>query len=63
MPKQKQKMKCPECGVDMNYHATKIDYTAAMKNPKEMDSDFGGIVEEFHSCPECGSAASRKAEE
>jgi predicted RNA-binding Zn-ribbon protein involved in translation (DUF1610 family) len=62
MSKQKPKMKCPECGVDMNYHATKIDYSAAMKEPKAMDADFGGVMEEFHTCPKCGKAASRKAE-
>jgi predicted RNA-binding Zn-ribbon protein involved in translation (DUF1610 family) len=62
MAKKQSKMKCPACGADMNYHATKVDYSAAMKNPKKMDADFGGMVEEFHSCPKCGNTASRKAE-
>jgi len=59
---QKPKMKCPECRVDMNNHAEKIDYSAALKEPEKADPYLGGIVQEFHTCPKCGSCASRKAE-
>jgi hypothetical protein len=53
------KMICPECGVEMNQHAEKIDYTAALENPEAMDEDFGGVLEEAHSCPVCGKTEMR----
>jgi ribosomal protein S27AE len=53
------KMICPECGVEMNQHAEKIDYMAALENPEAMDEDFGGVLEEAHSCPVCGKTETR----
>lgn len=53
MPR-KEPMICPDCGIAMNYHADKIDYTAALSDPGAIDPDFGGIVEEAHTCPRCG---------
>jgi hypothetical protein len=32
MPETK-KMVCPDCGIEMNYHAEKLDYTAALNEP------------------------------
>ncbi|HEX3560566.1 MAG TPA: hypothetical protein VHU19_15280 [Pyrinomonadaceae bacterium] len=55
------KMICPRCGVEMNRHAEKIDYAAALADPEAFDPDFGGAVEEFHTCPECGQTLSRRA--
>ena len=52
-------MKCPNCGDEMNHHADKIDYTGAMKDPGNADPVPGGVIEEFHSCPRCGTSASR----
>jgi ribosomal protein S27AE len=43
-------MKCPHCGIDMNYHAEKIEYSET----GPFDPDFGGMIEEAHSCPRCG---------
>ena len=37
---------CPRCGETMNFHAEKIDPSAA-----ETGSD--GVVLEFHTCPGC----------
>jgi len=54
------KMICPECQVEMNFHAVKIDYTPAMNKAESVDRMFGGILQEFHSCPECGKTAMRK---
>lgn len=54
MPEQRKKMKCSECGVEMNYHADKLDFTAGLEDPNAIDPDFGGIMEECHACPECG---------
>jgi predicted RNA-binding Zn-ribbon protein involved in translation (DUF1610 family) len=61
MPKQRPKMKCPECGVEMNPHAEKVDYSAGLKDPKKIDPDFGGEIEEFHTCPACGKTHSQRA--
>ena len=58
---QKSKLQCPECGVDLNHHAEKLDYTAALEEPEAVDPDLGGIVEEAHTCPECGKTHSRRA--
>ncbi len=58
---QKSKLQCPECGVDLNHHAEKLDYTAALEEPEAVDPDLGGIVEEAHTCPECGKTHTRRA--
>jgi len=55
-----KKMKCPDCGVDMNHHAEKIDYTAMLAEPDSIDPDLGGIVEEVHTCPECRKTETRR---
>lgn len=55
------KMICPDCGVEMNHHAMKIDYTAALDDPEAIDPDFGGVLEEAHTCPVCGRTHMRKA--
>jgi predicted RNA-binding Zn-ribbon protein involved in translation (DUF1610 family) len=56
-----EKMICPDCGVEMNYHAEKIDHLAAVGSPEAIDPDFDAAVSEIHSCPECGSSASRRS--
>ena len=60
MPKT-NKMICPACGAEMNHHAEKVDYTAALDDPEAVDSDLGGILEEVHTCPDCGSVETRRA--
>ncbi|MDQ3908619.1 MAG: hypothetical protein M3268_09795 [Acidobacteriota bacterium] len=56
-------MKCPECGAQMNHHADKVDYNAALDEPELIDPDFGGVLEEAHTCPACGRDAVRPARE
>lgn len=56
-----KKMICLACGVEMNYHADKIDYTAALTYPDKMDPDLGGMLEEVHTCPKCGGTEVRMA--
>ncbi|MGB7924496.1 MAG: hypothetical protein WCF57_14740 [Pyrinomonadaceae bacterium] len=56
-----KKMVCPDCGVEMNHHAEKIDYTAAFDDPAAVDPDFGGVLEEAHTCARCGKTALRRA--
>jgi hypothetical protein len=51
-------MKCPDCGREMNHHAEKVDYSALMDSG-ETDKDFGGALEEFHTCPSCGKTHSQ----
>ncbi len=55
------KMICASCGVEMNYHAKKIDQTATAREPGAIDPDLGGVVKEIHSCPKCGKSASRRS--
>ena len=57
----KEKMVCPACGVEMNRHAEKIDYTAGDAEAEGFDPDLGGVLEEFHTCPHCGRTLSRRA--
>ena len=52
-------MKCPDCGVEMNHHAEKLDFSTASSDPDAMDKAFGGALEEFHTCPECGKTDSQ----
>jgi predicted RNA-binding Zn-ribbon protein involved in translation (DUF1610 family) len=56
-----KKMLCPDCNVEMNYHATKIDYAADLEDVGAIDEDFGGILEEVHTCPVCGQTHMRRA--
>ncbi len=56
-----EKMICPECGVEMNYHAEKIDYQAALQSAEVMDPELDGAVSEIHFCPQCGQSASRRS--
>jgi len=58
---QPNPMICPDCGVTMNHHADKIDYNAALQDPAAADADFGGVIEEAHTCPECGQTRTRPA--
>ena len=52
------KMKCPDCGIDMNHHAYKVDYSA---ESGRLESEFGGVLQEVHCCPRCGRTAMRLA--
>lgn len=52
------KMICPDCGVEMNHHANKTDYSN--DTPEEVGAGLGGTLEEAHICPECGKTVMRK---
>lgn len=52
------KMVCPDCGVEMEHHAEKIDYLNGASG--EIDSKLGGTIEEAYVCPECGKTEMRK---
>jgi len=54
------KMRCGHCGHEMNFHAEKVNQSA--RADSESDSaEFGGVVEEIHTCPACGAIATRRA--
>lgn len=46
------KLICPKCGAEMNHHAMKIDYS--VDDAALIDAAFEGVVEEVHTCPNCG---------
>jgi predicted RNA-binding Zn-ribbon protein involved in translation (DUF1610 family) len=54
--KKSNKMSCPDCGVEMNHRANKIDGS----NDTPVDADSGGTLEEAHICPDCGKTVMRK---
>ena len=60
---ERAKMVCPDCGVEMNRHAEKINYTAGLSEPQPADARTGGVLEEFHTCPNCGRTHARPAGE
>ena len=53
-----EKLKCIDCGIDMNRHAEKVDYSAG---PEAASADFGGVLQEVHCCPGCGRTEMRVA--
>ena len=55
------RMVCPDCGVEMNPHAEKVEYTDAGPEDEGFDPALGGVLEEFHSCPDCGRTRTRRA--
>ena len=59
---ERAKMTCPTCGVEMNLHADKVDYSAGPAEGEAGDEGLGGVVEEFHTCPGCGRTDTRRAE-
>ncbi len=55
------KMTCPRCGVEMNHHADKVDYGAALEHPAAADPTYGGLLEEVFTCAHCGVTEVRPA--
>ena len=61
------KMICPRCGATMNHHCDKLVHGGSgPHDPAEPDTDdsellSGGVITQFHSCLNCGAAASRRA--
>jgi len=53
-------MICPRCGTAMNHHAEKLLWPSGPNEVALADPVFGGIVEEMHTCPACGTGASRR---
>jgi ribosomal protein S27AE len=51
------KLVCPKCGSEMNFHGEKLTLASAAE--EGYDDSLGGVLQEFHSCPNCGAGASR----
>jgi hypothetical protein len=64
---ERGRMLCEACGVEMNMHAEKVDYgaepSASEASAGGFDPQWGGVVEEFHTCPACGGTQTRRAAE
>jgi len=52
---------CADCGVPMNHHADKVRKETHPDDVSAFDSGLGGVIEEFHTCPQCGKTQSRRA--
>ena len=61
MVETSRKMICPNCQVEMNHHCDKLVYATDVPPAGAIDPNLGGFIEEFHTCPKCGSGASRHA--
>lgn len=55
------KLRCPGCGAEMNRHAEKIDTGRGSEEGAAGETDLGGILVEFHTCPVCGFVVERLA--
>jgi ribosomal protein S27AE len=53
------KMKCPNCGAEMNHHADKVVYGVDRQTEDSNAPGSEAVLEESHTCPGCGSPASR----
>ena len=58
---ERGQMVCPDCGVEMNRHAEKVEYTDAGAEDEGFEPALGGVLEEFHACPHCGRTRARRA--
>jgi NAD(P)H-dependent FMN reductase len=51
---------CSACGMPMNQHAQKVDFSAIGQMPA--DPVFHGVVQEIHQCASCGNVQMRPAD-
>jgi hypothetical protein len=45
----------------MNHHADKLRKETHLDDASAFDSALGGVIEEFHTCPQCDKTESRRA--
>lgn len=53
-------MRCPDCRAEMNHHADKLVHPSTPEEARAADPALGGLIEEAHTCPECGRTESRR---
>lgn len=61
MSKGTPKMICPKCRVEMNHHAEKLVDPVNPEEAAQVDPALGGLIEEMHCCPGCGTTESRRS--
>lgn len=54
------RVKCPECGIDLNPHAEKLVEPQNGEEAARMDAALGGVIEQVHTCPACGCVESKR---
>jgi predicted RNA-binding Zn-ribbon protein involved in translation (DUF1610 family) len=54
------RLRCPQCGAEMNRHAEKLVYARNATELPLVDAALGGLLEETHACPGCGNVESRR---
>ena len=62
MSQKREKMRCPDCNVEMNRHAGKLRDPISPQDAARVDVDLGGVVTELHACPQCGRSLARDAD-
>jgi Zn-finger nucleic acid-binding protein len=55
---RKEKLICPNCGVEMNLHAEKIDRAGAGESAASESPGEDSVIE-FHTCPRCALTLER----
>ncbi len=53
----REKMYCPDCGIEMQFHPVTSDYTLTQADLLSEEDLLAGILDEFYSCPACGKTA------
>jgi len=59
--KEREKMTCPDCGVELNQHAAKLVASMNAQETAQTDPALGPLIQETYNCPECGKGASRRS--
>ena len=57
--KKREKIICNYCGVEMNFHAEKINYSKINDVESDVNNNEDELIDEIHTCPECGKSESR----
>jgi ssDNA-binding Zn-finger/Zn-ribbon topoisomerase 1 len=50
---ERRKLRCPECGAEMNFHAEKVDQSRTFEEVATLDPALDGVLVEIHTCPAC----------
>jgi hypothetical protein len=45
---------CPNCGVEMNHHADKVNEVILIQTQKVLGENFNGVIEAVYACATCG---------
>jgi transcription elongation factor Elf1 len=59
MVQASSKMICVPCKQEMNHHADKLSDPVTLADAARVDPALGGVLDEMHTCPDCGSSQSR----